>query len=75
VPVSVRMPRLLLLLVLQHGPPALPHGAHTEVLDPVELVVHARSKLAQPVPVGRVPLAQQGSPVLPQVHRPDLHVP
>ncbi len=62
------------LLGAQHGPPALPHRAHTEVLYPGVLVVHARSKLAQ-LPVGRLPLGQQGSLRLPQVQRPDLQVP
>jgi hypothetical protein len=45
------------------------------LLYPAEPVVQARSPVAQTLPVGRVPLAQQGSPTLPQVQRPDLHVP
>ena len=53
----------------------MPHGAQTELLIPGELVVHARSKLAQVVPVARELLGQQGSALLPQVQRPDLHVP
>jgi hypothetical protein len=69
VPASAQM------LPEQQGPPALPHVTHSELLSPGVLVVHARSKLAQGVPVGRLPLMQQGSLRLPQVQRPDLQEP
>ena len=59
----------------QHGLPDLPQGAHTELLSPGVLVVHARSKLAQVVPVGKLPLMQQGSLRLPHVQRPALQDP
>ena len=69
------MPGSLHVLFKQQGPPALPQAAHTEVLEPTELVVQARSKVAHAALVGKVTLAQQGSPALPHVQRPDLHVP
>jgi len=69
------VPASLQVLPAQQGAPALPQGAHTEVLSPGVLVVQARSKLAHGVPVGKLPLLQQGSPWLPQVQRPDLQVP
>jgi hypothetical protein len=62
-------------LLEQQGAPALPQAAHTEVVRPGVLVVQARSKVAQVLPVANVLVGQQGSPALPQVQRPDLHVP
>ncbi len=69
------VPASLQVLLEQQGPPALPHTAQMELVYPVELVVQARSPVAQALPVGRVPLAQHGSPTLPQVQRPALQVP
>ena len=69
------MPASLQMLLEQQGPPALPHTAQMELVYPVELVVQASSPVAQALPVGRVAPAQQGSPTLPHVQRPDLHVP
>jgi hypothetical protein len=63
------------LLPVQQGAPDFPHAVHTEVLEPAELVLQARSKLAQLVPLARTPLAQHGSPALPQAQRPDLQDP
>ncbi len=51
----------------------MPQGAHTAPLYP-GVPVHDRSKLEQ-LPVGRLLLGQHGSLTLPQVQRPDLHVP
>jgi hypothetical protein len=59
----------------QQGAPAFPHGAQRELVRPGELVLQARSKLAQVVPVGSVPLAQHGSLTLPHVQRPALQLP
>jgi hypothetical protein len=69
------VPASVQTLPAQQGAPDLPHGAHTELVMPDVVVVHARSKLAQVVPVGRLPLMQQGSLTLPQVQRPVLHEP
>lgn len=63
------------MLPVQQGVPDLPHAVHTEPLRPAVLVLHARSKLEQLVPLARLPLAQHGSPALPHVQRPDLHDP
>jgi hypothetical protein len=60
---------------VQQGTPVFPQALHKEVLLPGVLVVQARSNEEQVVPVGRFPLAQDGSSALPQVQRPDLHEP
>jgi hypothetical protein len=64
------------VLLAQHGPSFLPHGWQVEVeVVVLVLVVHARSKLEQPVLVGKVLDRQHGSPELPHVQRPALHEP
>ena len=45
------------------------------VLVLVLLDMHARSKLEQPLPVGKALVRQHGSPEFPQVQRPALHWP
>jgi hypothetical protein len=69
-PVSVQV------LLVQQGPPVLPHGWQVEVVRPVRLAVaQASSYDEHPLPVTKVEVGQQGSPELPQPQRPDLQLP
>ena len=53
----------------------MPHVWQMVAVGLVPSELQARTLFAQPVLVGKVELGQQGSPALPQVQRPAVHVP
>jgi hypothetical protein len=69
------VPASVQVLPEQHGLSFLPQGWQVEPVVLLVVDAQARSKLEQPLLVGKVLVGQQGSPALPQVQRPVLQVP